>query len=205
MAPLSLRVSDAPINLFELRRYILEASHTQDKPFIRPEDAHLNIGFSCVSYLNTAFSLLPYNVNEEDSALEILQGLHGLQGYANQYWHSHVITYMDLTIAKKSEIPEYLFRQLNDILKYRKDTVIENGPDDVCIKGHCSGLCNTARFASLRNFPGLACLVSSIETFRRSLKSQDWSQKSIDGKFRTESYLQFAQIGTKTELSSSIG
>jgi hypothetical protein len=36
----------------------MKATFRQGRPFIRLEDAHLNIGFSCVAYLNTSFGLL---------------------------------------------------------------------------------------------------------------------------------------------------
>jgi hypothetical protein len=92
----------------------------QGRPFIRPEDAHLNIGFSCVAYLNTSFGLLPQCSNEEERIRWVLQGLHGLQIYANKSWHRHILAYLDLVVSQKLAVPEYLAQQLGEILKYSK-------------------------------------------------------------------------------------
>lgn len=80
----------------------------------------MNIGHSCVAYLNTSFRLLPQNSTEEERIEWIFNGLHGLQKYASQYWHLHIVKYMGQVAARKLEVPKYLAEQLSGILKYSK-------------------------------------------------------------------------------------
>ncbi|KAH7355162.1 hypothetical protein BKA65DRAFT_581895 [Rhexocercosporidium sp. MPI-PUGE-AT-0058] len=163
---------------FSAQEYILKAAYKQGKPFIRPEDAHLNIGHSCVAYLNTSFRLLPQNSTEEERIEWIFKGLHGLQPYSNQYWYSHIVDYMDQVVAQKLEVPEYLLSSLKEIVKYSKAELSEDSTQS-------TGIANTSysntrdRFASLGRFPGLHSLVSNVERFRDSLKRQDWTIKEI--------------------------
>jgi hypothetical protein len=159
----------------------LTAASRQDGPFIRPEEAHLNIGFSCVAYLNTSFRLLPQYSSPDDRRLQVLQGLHGLQIYANQYWNSHVLAYMDLVTAQKQEVPEYFSIQLGEILKYSKAKTFEDTTQSIPT-GASQSKNATDQHLSLEKFPGLGSLVSSLETFRTGLKTRDWSQKSIEGR-----------------------
>src|SRR4051812_45341787 len=143
--------------LLILPRYILKAAYKQGKPFIRPEDAHLNIGYSCVAYLNTSFRLLPQNSTEEERIEWIFKGLHGLQPYSNQYWYSHIVDYMDQVVAQKLEVPEYLLSSLKEIVKYSKAELSEDSTQS-------TGIANTSysntrdRFASLGRFLGLHSL-----------------------------------------------
>lgn len=160
----------------------MKAAFRHGRPFIRPEEAHLNIGFSCIAYLNTSFRLLPQHSSEEERRLWVLQGLHGLQIYANQFWHKHVLTYMDLAVAQRLQAPEYLARQLEDILKYSKAK-----PPKELIPSNKAPTCKAKEapirnYHSLEKFPALIKLVSSLEEFRNGLKNHDWTQKSIEGR-----------------------
>jgi hypothetical protein len=160
----------------------MKATFRQGKPFIRREDAHLNIGFSCVVYLNTSFGLLPQCSNEEERIRWVLQGLHGLQIYANKYWHRHILAYLDLVVSQKLAVPEYLAQQLGEILKYSKVKSSEEVRQSTAA-GNSSGhdILNR-QYQSLKEFPGLCDLVSRLEGFRNDLRNQDWTQKSIEGK-----------------------
>jgi hypothetical protein len=150
------------------------------RPFIRSEEAHLNIGFSCIAYLNTSFRLLPQHSNDEEKILWVAQGLHGLQRYANQYWYKHTLAYMDLVVAQKLEVvPECLVRQLDEILKYSKANPVTLEPASVDASRGME--LPDQIYPSLSRFPGLSSLVSRLEDFRTSLKNQDWTQKSIAG------------------------
>jgi hypothetical protein len=113
---------------------------------------------------------------------EILHGLHGLQTYANQYWHKHILAYMELVVSQKLDVPEYLVPQLDEILKYRKSkppndltkrTPVETSKDQVDVD---------QIHPSLVKFPELNSLIASSEQFRNGLKNQDWSQKHIDSR-----------------------
>ena len=159
----------------------MKAAFRHGRPFIKPEEAHLNIGFSCVAYLNTSFRLLPQHSNEEERILWVLQGLHGLQIYANQFWYKHILAYLDLVVTEKVELREYLIQQLEEILKYSKVNPSEALTQSTPAGTSKSRAAPNHQRYSLKNFPGLHELISNLEAFRHGLKSQDWSQKSIEG------------------------
>jgi hypothetical protein len=160
----------------------MKAAFRHGKPFIKPEDAHLNIGFSCISYLNTSFQLLPQHSNEEQRIRWVLQGLHGLQVYANQSWHKHIVAYMDLVVAQNLAVPEYLAQQLGEILKYSKVKSSEEMNQSSAAGTSAGQDILNRQYQSLTEFSGLCDLVSRLEGFRNDLRNQDWTQKSIEGK-----------------------
>jgi len=131
----------------------MKAAFRHGKPFIRPEDAHLNIGFSCVAYLNTSFGLLPQQSNEEERIRSVVQGLHGLQIYANQYWYKHILAYMDLVVPQKLAVPENLVQQLEEILKYSKATLPEQLTQSSTDETSKSKQALNQQFQSLKQFP----------------------------------------------------
>jgi hypothetical protein len=159
----------------------LKGAFRQSRPFIRPEDAHLSIGFSCVAYLNTGLRLLPQHSGDEERMLQVLQGLHGLQIYANKYWHKHILAYMDLAVSQTLEVPQHLVLQLEEVLKYSKFKESENSIGSARTSNSKDN--TTASLPSLERFPRLSSLVSGLERFRTGLKNQDWTQKSFEGKF----------------------
>jgi hypothetical protein len=152
------------------------------RPFIKSEEAHLNIGFSCIAYLNTSFRLLPQHSNAEERRLWVLQGLHGLQIYANQFWHQHILAYMDSAMAQQLEIPEHLVEQLKEILKYSKAKPSVDLTQPAIVGASKGKNPPTQRYLSLKQLPGLDKLVLDLEVFRSGLKNRDWTQKSIEGK-----------------------
>lgn len=58
---------------------------------------------------------------EERSAI-VLQGIHGLQFYANQYWVAHFLSYLGLKSRGKESIPHDLLVQMDMLLRFNKDT-----------------------------------------------------------------------------------
>lgn len=50
-----------------------------------------------------------------------MQGFHGLQLYANQFWQDHLLAYCELRGEEKGISPEDLLFQLNKLLKFQKD------------------------------------------------------------------------------------
>lgn len=161
----------------------MKVAFRHGRPFIRPEKAHLNIGFSCIAYLNTSFRLLPQHSIEDERMLWVLQGLHGLQIYANQFWYKYIQAYMDLVIAQNLEIPEYFVQQVEEILKYNKAEVPGELTQSTTVGSSKSKQAPDRQHYSLKIFPGLSKFVSSLEVFRDNLRNRDWTQKSIEGKF----------------------
>ncbi|CZR55635.1 uncharacterized protein PAC_05523 [Phialocephala subalpina] len=109
----------------------------------------------------------------------ILQGLHGLQVYANQYRYKHIVAYMDLVVTQKLEVPPHFVLQLEGILKYSKVKATEGLIGSAAV-GTSKDENAAERHSSLERFPGLSSLVSNLEGFRNGLKKQDWTQKSIE-------------------------
>ena len=161
----------------------MKAAFRHGRPFIKPEEAHLNIGFSCIAYLNTSFRLLPQHSSEEERMLWVLQGLHGLQIYANQSWYKHIQAYMDLVIAQNLKIPEYFVEQMEEILKYNKAELSGESTQSTAVGSSKRKQAPDRQYHSLKNFPGLNKFISSLEVFRDDLRTRDWTQKSIEGKF----------------------
>jgi hypothetical protein len=159
----------------------LKGVYRQDKAFIRLEDAHMNIGFSCLAYLNSSFSLLPQNSSKEERIGRVLQGLHGLQPYANQYWYTHLLDYLDLATARKAEIPEHFIQQLREILKYGKEESVEES-HEAAETSNSRTIPTINELAALGSFPGLQSLISKLKGFQDGLKRSDWAQKSIESK-----------------------
>jgi hypothetical protein len=114
--------------------------------------------------------------------LWVLQGLHGLQIYANQFWYKHIQAYMDLVIAQNLEIPEYFVQQVEEILKYNKAEVSGELTQSTTVGSSKSKQAPDRQYHSLKIFPGLSKFVSSLEVFRDDLRNRDWTQKSIEGK-----------------------
>ena len=159
----------------------MKAAYKQGRPFIQLQDAHLNIAYSCISYLNTSFFLLSQNSNEEERRFSVLQGLHGLQLYSNKYWHLHIVAYMDLVVTQGLKVPDHLLRQLDEVLKYSKVKATDlpqesNGTRALKTKDF------TDRLASLNRFNVLRAMLSGLESFQNDLKQQDWTRKSVEGK-----------------------
>jgi hypothetical protein len=115
--------------------------------------------------------------------LWVLQGLHGLQIYANQFWYKHIQAYTDLVIAQNLEIPEYFVQQVEEILKYNKAEVSGELTQSTTVGSSKSKQAPDRQHHSLKIFPGLSKFVSSLEMFRDNLRNRDWTQKSIEGKF----------------------
>jgi hypothetical protein len=84
---------------------------------------------------------------------------------------------MDLVVAQNLEVPPHLLLQLEEILKYSK---VSTGSAAV---GSSRATDPSIQHPALQRFPGLSLMVSSLEGFRNGLKKQDWTQKSVEGKF----------------------
>jgi hypothetical protein len=100
-------------------RYILEEKYLKERPFIWRENAHLDIAFSCVTFLNFCATLLPSNSTECTRAAIIVRGFHGLQAYADKFWYKHVIAYSTSLDEHTHTFSAELLIQLQHLLKFR--------------------------------------------------------------------------------------
>lgn len=87
---------------------------------------------------------------------------------------------MDQVVAQKLEVPEYLLRHLQEILKYSKAGLIGDSIQSARA-ANANYKNNIDRLASLQRFSGIYSLVSEVEKFRGGLKRQDWTRKQIGG------------------------
>jgi hypothetical protein len=71
-------------------RYILSES---SGPFLRYNEAHYHLAFSCMSYLRSARYFIEPDVTRIDQKLRVMKGFHGLHRYANEFWFQHLLQY----------------------------------------------------------------------------------------------------------------
>lgn len=178
-----------------LCRYILKAKYYRDeKPFINVENAYFNIAFSCVSYLNTCLEL---ESNERRYMAEVVvQGLHGLQLYANQYWYRHIISYVKFCVKNQLRISEELVSQLSALLQLQKNKI--GGPKSVPLASLPPA---TLDLNSLNQIPLVKGFVLEVISFRESLGRDHTSDKPAESK--SSDYFQRDIAKYYTDVSSN--
>ncbi|KIW95094.1 uncharacterized protein Z519_03678 [Cladophialophora bantiana CBS 173.52] len=60
-------------------------------PLLQESQAHYNIAFSCITYLNTAIYFLALGPFEGLAKVRVAKGSHGLHNHANEYWFQHIL------------------------------------------------------------------------------------------------------------------
>jgi hypothetical protein len=125
--------------------------------------------------LNTSYALISISSTQEDRAAVVLQGFHGLQLYANQFWQDHLLAYCEHRREDKT-VSDELLNQLNKLLIFQKD------PDN--FEQHL----DDSSIVALKVFDGhlpVKALVLAVLKFRAVVKEIDVSkllEKSITGK-----------------------
>ena len=140
-------------------------------------DGNYNVCFSCVCYLNSSLSLLPDNSTDQDRAVSIIQGYHGLQLYANQFWFKHLLAYCRLRTYGRLWIPNDLKVQLELLLHFQKDdTPGSSGIQETLLE-------QEAELAVLNQLLPIKGLVSNIIGFRRGFNRDDLFDSTPGGEF----------------------
>jgi len=163
-------------------RYILKQVYRNGRPFIKAEEAHFNISFSCISYLNSCSCFLPQYCTDQEMAAKVLEGFHGLQLYANQFWFKHVLTCCSLYYKSHLPIPNELLSQLQMLLQFWK----EQGHDDSSssrdyrTENHTIDESNDS--LALGQLPReIRKFTCGILEFRKALSEDGSTQKAPDG------------------------
>jgi len=156
-------------------RYILKQEYHNATPFIRTDRAHLNISFSCISYLNTSLCLLPDNCTDQERAAIILQGFHGLQLYANQFWAKHILTCCNLLSTCDDVLPDEMIAQLEKLVRFRKQMWQDSSvPETLDLDGDS---------ATLQQLPHhIRGFIREVSQFREGLTRNEYPHKSPKGK-----------------------
>jgi hypothetical protein len=127
--------------------------------------------------------LLPSNCTDQERAAIVLQGFHGLQLYANQFWYRHVLACCGLYAKGHIILPNELSNQLKKLLRFRKQArheafwsgnseagsniLHENGDGD---------------FLALNQLPrDVRDFIWEVIKFRKGVSSDDFTQKTPDG------------------------
>jgi hypothetical protein len=164
-----------------LNRYILKQEYRNGRTFIKTEDAHFNISFSCISYLNSSLCLLPSNCTDQERAAIVLQGFHGLQLYANQFWYRHVLECYGLYAKRHINIPDGLSNQLRKLLRFRKQAQHEaprpgdSSEGSTTLHGNDDSSAMSQLPLDVRNF------IREVVEFRKRARNDDFAQKSLLG------------------------
>jgi len=149
--------------------YILEEKVYETRPLINLEDAHFNICFSCVAYLNTSYGLIPLHYSNDTRAAIVVTGFHGLQIYANQFWVDHLLSYCTILDQQRKNLSRELENQLNTLLRFLKESAsVEQTPDYAELEG----------LDVLVQNPNIKTLVLKVAKFRRKLEVDDALSKS---------------------------
>ncbi len=172
-------IEDGPGNTidfvhFSAKEYILKQECRNSRPFIKTESAHLNMSFSCVSYLNTSFCLLSSNCTDQQRASTVLQGFHGLQFYANEFWSKHVLTCCGLFAKYDFVLPDDLVIQLERLLRFRKEI-----GDKSSSTGHqYTGTHHHENSLALNQLPqNVKDFIWEVVEFRKKLTEEDTTLK----------------------------
>ncbi|RFU24008.1 hypothetical protein B7463_g12335, partial [Scytalidium lignicola] len=160
---------------FSAKEYVLEEEYQEKRPFIWRENAHLDISFSCVTYLNSSFSLLPENSTEAQRAAIIVRGFHGLQTYAHIFWYRHVLAYCGLLGQHQRQFSSELLAQLQLLLRFRKDGRAHILTPKTRIERHAS---ENPTLEALNPWPDVKRLISDVLVFRAKMNQKDASDKS---------------------------
>lgn len=160
------------------RRFILKSGAQGGGPFLNSSEAHLHISFSCVAYLNTAYSLLPKHSTRGQQAAVVATGLHGLLPYANRYWSDHLLTYCS---SASKPIPRSLVAQLIALVGYQKPPAVAVGPQaaEITNADDVQGL------HALDQLPKVQSLILSARSSRNKAEATnelDDFEKSIEGR-----------------------
>ncbi|PMD47183.1 hypothetical protein L207DRAFT_448755, partial [Hyaloscypha variabilis F] len=164
---------------FSAKEYILEEDYQAERPFIWRENAHLDITFSCVTFLNSCVALLPIHSTEAQRVAIIACGFHGLLIYADMFWYKHLLTYCSLLSQhKERQFSRELLAQLHLLMRFSKED------NQALLSGS-----NTTRekdgttdptLEPLNQMPDVKRLVSDIIVFRTKMARENGSEKSAE-------------------------
>jgi hypothetical protein len=162
-------------------RYVLQEEYRDRVSFLQALNAHHNISFSCITYLNTSLPLLPSNSTDESRIGTVIQGFHGLQLYANKFWYKHLLQYCELQDIRPVQFSQELLQQLRLLLRFqknnRKEACFETGSDGISAADQSVGL------EMLDHLPEIKSMVSDVIAFKTKLDRNDSSDKDPDSKF----------------------
>lgn len=83
-------------------------------------DAHHDITFACLAYLNSSFELIDDDVTEHQRAIRVAKSFHGLHLYANEYWLKHLYSYAEARSVSAARLSEPLVDQLVNLAAVHK-------------------------------------------------------------------------------------
>ena len=172
-------LSSLVLELADFYRYLLEEEYLLNRPFIWRENAHLDVSFSCITFLNSCLCLLPENSTDAQRATIIVRGFHGLQLYADKFWYKHLLEYCGLLGQHQRQFSTELLTHLQLLLRFRKDNfqvsstpikvVTEKAPHDLSLE-------------ALNHLPDVKRLVSDVLAFRAKTAREDASDRNLEGK-----------------------
>lgn len=148
-------------------------------PFLRKDQAHHDIAFSCVSYLLTSLSLKTSVSTIEQRSLRILHGLHGLHRYAHEFWIEHILQYVKLRKISNLDLPFQLTQQLTGLEAFWKES--SSTPSEKLNPSSPLLALVSERVSCLESFPALSKMVKSILIFRGLLAQETEEDKTSSG------------------------
>ncbi|KIW21374.1 hypothetical protein PV08_01954 [Exophiala spinifera] len=73
---------------YSAKEYILDKA---SGPLLWESQAHYDLAFACITYLNTSFCFYQYASSHHIVRTKVAKGFHGLHNYATEYWFQHLL------------------------------------------------------------------------------------------------------------------
>jgi len=159
-------------------RYVLQEEYRARVSFIHGLNAHHNISFSCITYLNTSLHLLPSYSTDESRIRTVIQGFHGLQLYANKFWYKHLLQYCRLQGIRPVQFSQEFLQQLRLLLRFKNNNHYEAPSED-----ENDGKITADQDVGLEmldHLPEIKSMVLDVITFKAQLEKNDSSDKDPD-------------------------
>lgn len=86
-----------------MARFMLD---TSSGPFMSALSAERSISMALTTYLCSSFTLIDTDVQEDTKILRVAQEYHSLHPYANEFWVSHFLAYVDLCPTLDSDLSD---------------------------------------------------------------------------------------------------
>lgn len=107
----------------------------------------------------------------------IVEGLHGMEIYADKFWCRHLLEYCSL-LRQQHQFSTELLTQLQLLLRFRKDGGLALVPTSHARTKEDAT--KVTKLEALNQWPDIKSLVSDVLVFQANIKKDDDSDKSLE-------------------------
>jgi len=159
--------------------------HTASGPFMSTLRAEHNISLALITYLCSSFTLIDPQIEEKERIRRVAKGFHGLHFYANEFWVTHFLEYVELNGGLESTSSNLILDKvvtlcdIHDSMAPSTDYVEEFSPDGVQQGGAHLSLEKLVAHTDVYHF------VQKIVEFRK--RTRDAQLQTSDGELAINS------------------